>query len=69
MYFCNLNFFIMKKYTNKILIAVGIIVLICNIVLVSCTMSRFSEYTDDSSDMYDEYYYDDDDYIMDDEWH
>lgn len=57
----------MKKFTNKILIAVGIVILICNIVLISCTMSRFSGYSDDSSEMYDEYYYDDDDYIMDDE--
>ena len=57
----------MKKYTNIILIAVGIIILVCNIVLVSCTMSRFTEYTDDPNDVYDEYYYDEDDYLLDDE--
>lgn len=57
----------MKKYTNKILIAIGVILLICNIVLVSCAMNRFSGNSDDSSDMYDEYYYDDDDYTWDDE--
>ena len=59
--------FEMKKYTNIILIAIGIIILICNIVLVSCTMSRFPEYTDDPNDVYDEYYYDEDDYLLDDE--
>ena len=31
----------MKKFTNKILIATGIILLVCNIVLVSCSLSRY----------------------------
>ena len=57
----------MKKYTNKILIALGIIILVCNIVFISCTINRFSEYNHDPDDLYDEYYYDEDDYIMDDE--
>jgi hypothetical protein len=57
----------MKKFTNKILIATGIILLVCNIVLVSCSLSRYAGDGEDSYDMYDEYYYDDDDYIMDDE--
>ena len=57
----------MKKYTNKILLAVGIIILICNIVFISCTMSRFSGYSDDQNNLYDEYFYDDDDYTWDDE--
>lgn len=58
----------MKKYTNIILIAIGIIILVCNIVLVSCTMGRFTSYSDESNDVYDEYYYyDDDDYSMDEE--
>jgi len=54
----------MKKYTNKILIALSVILLICNIVIVSKTMSHFSKHTDDSSTTYDEYYYNDDDYPM-----
>lgn len=57
----------MKKFTNKILIATGIILLVCNIVLVSCSLSRYVGDGEDSYEMYDEYYYDDDDYIMDDE--
>lgn len=52
----------MKKYTNKILIAVGVIILICNIVIVSQMMGQFSKHTDESSTTYDEYYYNDDDY-------
>jgi hypothetical protein len=57
----------MKKYTNKILIAVGILLLVCNIVVVSCSLNRYSEYDDDSYDDYDEYYYydDEDDDLMD----
>lgn len=59
----------MKKHTNKILIAAGILLLICNIVVVSCSLSQ---YTVNDGDAYDnsadyEYYYDDDDYLMDDE--
>lgn len=57
----------MKKYTNKILIAVGVIILICNIVIVSQMMGQFSKHTDESSATYDEYYYNDDDYPMKDE--
>ena len=57
----------MKKFTNKILIATGIILLVCNIVLVSCSLNHYIGGGEDSYDMYDEYYYDDDDYIMDDE--
>lgn len=57
----------MKKFTNKILIATGIILLVCNIVLVSCSLNRYVGDGEDSYDMYDEYYYDDDDYIMDNE--
>ena len=59
--------FDMKKYTNKILIALSVILLICNIVIVQRTMSHFSKYTDDSSTTYDEYYYDEDDFPMDEE--
>ena len=55
----------MKKYTNKILIAAGVILLVCNVVAVSCSLSHYAEYEDDSYDMYDEYYYDEDDDLMD----
>lgn len=58
------KFFDMKKYTNKILIAVSVILLICNIVIVSKMMGQFSKHTDNSSNTYDEYYYNDDDYPM-----
>lgn len=59
----------MKKHTNKILIAAGILLLVCNITVVSCSLSQF---TGNDGDTYDssadyEYYYDDDDYLMDDE--
>ena len=64
--FLQFKYFDMKKYTNIILIAVSIILLICNIVIVSKTMSHFSKHADDSSVMYDEYYYNDDDYPTDD---
>lgn len=59
----------MKKYTNKLLVVVGIVILICNVVLISCSLSRFSENDNSTYDSYyDEYeYYDDDDYILDDE--
>ncbi|MBP5650713.1 MAG: hypothetical protein J6X01_06535 [Bacteroidales bacterium] len=55
----------MKKYTNIILLAVGIIILICNIVFISSTMSYLSKYNDNPKDVYDEYYYNDDDYLID----
>jgi hypothetical protein len=57
----------MKKYTNKILIALGIIILICNIVFISSTMSRLSKYSDNTKEVYDEYYYNDTDYPMNEE--
>lgn len=59
----------MKKYTNKILIATGILLLIGNIVFVSCSLNRFSSNEDSYYDSYyDEYeYYDEDDYLLDDE--
>ncbi len=59
----------MKKYTNKILIATGILLLIGNIVFVSCSLNRFSGNEDNQYDSYyDEYeYYDEDDYLLDDE--
>lgn len=57
----------MKKYTNKILIALGIIILICNIVFISSTMSRLSKYSDNTKEVYDEYSYNDTDYPMNEE--
>ena len=54
----------MKKYTKKRLTAIGIIILLCNMVCVSCDTSRFFEYYNDD-DLYDEYFYDYDDDLMD----
>lgn len=63
------KFLDMKKFTNKILIAIGVILFVCNIAIVSYSLNRYTGDGDDSHEMYDEYYYNDDDSFMNEETH
>lgn len=51
----------MKKYTNKILLCIGVIILIINLVAVSCTIHNalVEDENESSMEYYDEYEYDD----------
>lgn len=55
----------MEKYTNKILIIAGIVVIVFTVIFVSCSVDEWINAESSYEQDYPDDYYEDDDYILD----